>query len=136
MPWSKPLNDFCVVVKEVDSQPYIVFRVYKHYVVDAVDHHRMVQYVLGRDEAAEGSEVITDTTDNDQVTWRVFTRDRVLLMDWSTDTAGDNLTDGNVVCTGLDPATWNINSEPSGTKYEEIKDAIEQFNNWLQYEPA
>lgn len=134
MPWTKPNNDFCVVVKSLNSQPFAVFRVYKHYVVDEVDHHRMTQYVISREEAAEGSEFFTDTTDNDKLTWRVFTRDRVLLMDWSTDTAGDNLTDGNVVCTGLD-GTWGINSEPAGTKYDALKDAIEQFNNWIQYQP-
>ena len=135
MPWTKPNNDFSVIVNDLATNDYAAFRVYKHYVVDGADYHRMVMYLISREEAAEGTEIIRDTTDTDKVTWRVYSRDRILLMDWSTDTAGDNLVDGNAFCSALDGGTWDIDSAPD-EPYTNIEGAIGQYLAWLQYEPA
>lgn len=135
MPWTRPNNDFTVIYVKAPSQEYCVFRVYKHYVVDEADYHRMIMYVISREEAAEGTEIIRDTTDIDKVTFRVFSRDRVLLMDWSTDTAGDNLVDGNCFVDGLSESNWDIDSAPGGTIYENIEGAIGQYLAWIQYAP-
>ena len=127
MPWTRPNNDFTVIYVGSPSQEYGVFRVYKHYVVDEADYHRMVMYIISREEAAEGTEIIRDTTDADKVTFRVFSRDRVLLMDWSTDTDGDNLVDGNVYCTSLDEPSWNALVAPAPeSSFIEIEGAIGQ----------
>lgn len=135
MPWTKPNNDFTVVYIKEPTWDYAVFRVYKHYVVDEADQHRMVQYIIGRDEASEGLEYIRDTTDTDKLTWRVFSRDRILLMDWSTDTDGSNLVDGNAVCNELSEGSFDINSAPSRTVFENIDGAFSQFLAWIQYVP-
>jgi hypothetical protein len=129
------LNDFTNVILAAESQDYAAFRVYKHYVVDEADHYRMVMYFVSREEAAEGTEIIRDTTDTDKVTFRVYSRDRILLMDWSTDNAGANLTDGNMIASGIS-GNWGILSEPAGDKKTDIEDAITLYLNWLQYEPA
>lgn len=135
MPWTKPNNDFTVLNVKSPSQEYGVFRVYKHYVADSTDYHRMVMHIISREEAAEGTEIIRDTTDTDKVTFRVFSRDRILLMDWSTDTAGDNLVDGNCFTDTLSESDWGIDSGPAEGAYTNIEGAIGQYLAWIQYAP-
>lgn len=129
------VNDFTNIVISSLDQEYAIFRVFKHYVVDEVDHHRMVQYIVSRDEVSEGLEIVRDTTDTDKVTLRIFSRDRIMLMDWSTDTDGANLTDGNTVSNFIASGTWEITGEPSGDVFTDIEDAIYRILNWIQYVP-
>lgn len=133
---SRPLNDFTNVVLKELSQDYAAFRVFKHYVIYEADYWRMVQYIISREEAAEGTEIIRDSANPDKVSFRVYSRDRVLLLDWATDVDGFNLFDGNTYSEGLSTANWTISGEPDTNIYTDIEDAITRHLNWLQYEPA
>jgi len=133
----RPNNDFTNVVLKEASQEYAAFRVFRHYVVDEADHFRMVQYLISREEAAEGTEIIKDSAKSDKISFRIYSRDRVVLMDWQTDEEGVNLLDGNAYSTTLDPAgDWDISNEPAGTVYDDIVNAIDRHLAWIQYEPA
>lgn len=134
---ARPNNDFTNVVLKEASQEYAAFRVFKHYVVDEADNFRMVQYLISREEAAEGTEILRDTAKPLKVSFRIFSRDRVLLMDWQTDDEGVNLLDGNTFSNTLDPSgDWDISNEPAGAVYNTIDEAISRHLDWIQYEPA
>lgn len=114
------------VVINTSTQDYAVFRLFTVFTVDEVDHKRMVQYFIHKDDVE--IEFIQDSENVNVKSLRVWDDDRVLLFDLQTDADAVNSND-SALATFIDTSTWDI-SGVLVSPYTAITEIYQKLYEW------
>lgn len=123
-------NDWTGIILVGDTVDYAIFRKHTHYVVSEVDHWRLTQYIVHKDDLT--IEYIVDSETPDAKSLRIWDNERVLLLDMATDSDGNLILDGNYIA-GL-ISSYDITGEPT-TPVSTIDGIFSAITDWLTYIP-